>query len=180
MASSTVVRNREPLELGRNGVVGSVPRRPAAAKAPKMAMKPVIRNSHRGSWFVPLELARDGVVGSVPRRPTAAKAPKTAMKPVIRNSHRGSWLVPLELARDGVVGSVPRRPAAAKALDSDKKVRVAQRAAQGHTRRYGALRVSTVSRPALASSTVATWGGQPWHHPLLLETGNHWSWVGMV
>ena len=100
MASSTVVRNREPLELGRNGVVGSVPRRPAAAKAPKMAMKPVIRNSHRGSWFVPLELARDGVVGSVPRRPAAAKAPKTAMKPVIRNSHRGSWLVPLELARD--------------------------------------------------------------------------------
>ena len=76
--------------------MGSVPRRPAAAKAPKMAMKPVIRNLHRGSWFVPLELARDGVVGSVPRRPAAAKAPKTAMKPVIRNSHRGSWLVPLD------------------------------------------------------------------------------------
>ena len=45
-----------PLELARDGVVGSVPRRPTAAKAPKTAMKLVIRNSHRGSWFVPLEL----------------------------------------------------------------------------------------------------------------------------
>ena len=66
-----------PLELARDGVVGSVPRRPAAAKAPKTAMNPVIRNLRRGSWLVPLQLARDGVVGSVPRRPAAAKAPKT-------------------------------------------------------------------------------------------------------
>ena len=66
-----------PLELARDGVVGSAANKAAAAKAPKTAMMPVIRNSHRGSWFVPLELARDGVVGSVPRRPAAAKAPKT-------------------------------------------------------------------------------------------------------
>ena len=78
-----------PLELARDGVVGSVPRRPAAAKAPKTAMNPVIRNLRRGSWLVPLQLARDGVVGSVPRRPAAAKAPKTVF---------------LVLARDGVVG----------------------------------------------------------------------------
>ena len=61
-----------PLELARDGVVGSAANKAAAAKAPKTAMKLVIRNSHRGSWFVPLELARDGVVGPLllrlPRR----------------------------------------------------------------------------------------------------------------
>ena len=51
----------------------------AAAKVPKTkkAMKPVIRNSHRGSWFVPLDPARDGIVGSAAKKAAAAKAPKT-------------------------------------------------------------------------------------------------------
>ena len=53
----------------------------AAAKAPKTkkAMKPVIRNLHRGSWFVPLDPATDGVVGSAAMKADAAKAPKTKM-----------------------------------------------------------------------------------------------------
>ena len=156
-----------PLELARDSVVGSVPRRPAAAKAPKTAMNPVIRNLHRGSCFVPLELARDSVVGSVPRRPAAAKAPKTEMNPVIRNLRRGSWLVPLQLARDGVVGSVPRRPAAAKApktvwcsqLPSRLQVRLA----------LLLLRLSTPRRRRSRSSTwsilIVTdmWSDPPFH-----------------